>query len=30
MGLDEIKVLSKYYKTDNGQEDGLMMSKFYF
>ena len=30
MGLDEIRVLSKYYKTDNGQEDGLMMSKLYF
>ena len=30
MGLDEIKVLSKYYKTDNGREDGLLMSKFYF
>ena len=30
MGLDEIKILSRYYKTDNGQEDGLMMSKFYF
>ena len=30
MGLGEIKVLSRYYKTDNGQEDGLMMSKSYF
>ena len=30
MGLDEIKILSRYYKTDNGQEDGLMMSKSYF
>ena len=30
MGLEEIKVLSRYYKTDNGQEDGLLMSKFYF
>ena len=26
----ENNVLSRYYKTDNGQEDGLMMSKFYF
>ena len=30
MGLGEIKILSRYYKTDNGQEDGLMMSKSYF
>ena len=30
MGLEEIKVLSGYYKTDNGPEDGLLMSKFYF
>ena len=30
MGLGEIKVLSRYYKTDNGQENGLMLSKFYF
>lgn len=29
MGLKKIKVLKKYYKTDEGQEDGLMLSKFY-
>jgi ribosomal protein S18 acetylase RimI-like enzyme len=29
MGLCEIKVLEKYYKTDEGREDGLMLSKVY-
>jgi|TARA_B110000438_G_scaffold57885_1_gene57880 ribosomal-protein-alanine N-acetyltransferase len=29
MGLKKIKILKKYYKTDGGQEDGLMLSKFY-
>jgi len=29
MGLCEIKVLEKYYKTDEGREHGLMLSKVY-
>ena len=29
MGLKEIRVLEKYYKADDGYEDGLMLSKVY-
>ena len=29
MGLREIRVLQKYYKTNDGYEDGLMLSKVY-
>jgi len=29
MVLKEIRVLEKYYKADDGYEDGLMLSKVY-
>jgi [ribosomal protein S18]-alanine N-acetyltransferase len=29
MGLCQIKVLEEYYRTDEGKEDGLMLSKVY-
>tara|TARA_B100001142_G_scaffold39433_1_gene34893 strand:- start:6118 stop:6582 length:465 start_codon:yes stop_codon:yes gene_type:complete len=29
MGLCQIKVLEKYYRTDEGKEDGLLLSKVY-
>lgn len=30
LGLKKIKVLKDYYKTDNGYENGLLLSKVYF
>ncbi len=29
-GFKDLKVLKKYYNTDNGKEDGLLLSKVYF